>query len=79
MRVIRFTADWCQPCKMMAKVIDEVKPDIPIEVIDIDSNSDIALEYGIRTIPTLVMLDGNTEVKRSTGVLKAEELRNWLS
>ena len=78
MKVLRFTASWCQPCKMLAKTLEDVETQIPIEVIDIDENGDIAAEYGIRSVPTLIMLDGVIEVKRFSGMKMKNELSEWL-
>ena len=78
MKVLRFTASWCQPCKMLAKTLEDVETQIPIEVIDIDENGDIAAEYGIRSVPTLIMLDGGIEVKRFSGMKMKNELTEWL-
>lgn len=78
-RVLRFTAEWCEPCKSLAKILDKMNVNIPIEVYDIDKDTDIALEYGIRGVPTLVMLDGNTEVKRNVGLKPQEKLEEWFA
>ena len=78
-RVLRFTASWCQPCKMLAKNLESVNTNLPIEVIDIDVRSEVAMDYGIRSVPTLVMLDENTEVKRVTGAKTTKELESWLN
>ena len=78
MKVLRFTASWCQPCKMLAKTLEDVETQIPIEVIDIDENQELAMDYGIRGVPTLVMLDGDIEVKRVSGMLMKNQLTEWL-
>ena len=52
---------------------------MPIEVIDIDEKSDVAREFGIRSVPTLVMMDENTEVKRVSGALPQAQLEAWLN
>jgi thioredoxin 1 len=78
-RILRFTASWCQPCKSMAMMLEEINADIPVEVIDIDVHSEIAMEYGIRSVPTLVMKDGNIEVKRMAGVKTKERLTEWIN
>jgi thioredoxin 1 len=76
-KILRFTASWCQPCKGLAMNLMSADLDIPIEVIDIDAYSDVAVEYGIRSVPTLVMLDENIEVKRSSGVMTVQQLKDW--
>ena len=79
MKVLRFTASWCQPCKMLAKTLEDVETQIPIEVIDIDENQGLAMDYGIRGVPTLVMIDGDVEVKRVSGMLMKNQLTEWLA
>jgi thioredoxin 1 len=80
-RILRFTASWCQPCKVLAKNLESAKNNnnVPIEVVDIDVHSDIAMEYGIRSVPTLVMKDGNIEIKRFSGVRSLKELEGWIN
>jgi thioredoxin 1 len=78
-RILRFTASWCQPCKMLAKTLEEINTDIPIEVVDIDVHSDIAMDYNIRSVPTLVMKDGNIEMKRMVGMKSKQDLAEWLN
>ena len=78
-RVIRFTASWCGPCKGLATTLSGIETSLPIEVVDIDEKSDIAREFGIRSVPTLVMLDENTEIKRVTGALPKAQLEAWLN
>ena len=58
-RILRFTASWCGPCKSLAMNLENANLGLPIEVVDIDIHSDVAQEYGIRSVPTLVMLDEN--------------------
>jgi thioredoxin-like negative regulator of GroEL len=80
MKVLRFTASWCGPCKALAKTLEEVETNIPIDVIDVDERTDLALEYGIRSVPTMVMLDSNNQVvKKMTGTKPQTELREWLN
>ena len=79
-RILRFTASWCQPCKTLAKNLEMVNTKkVPIEVVDIDVHSEVAVEYGIRSVPTLVMKDENIEVKRFSGVKTTKELEAWIN
>lgn len=79
-RLLRFTASWCIPCRALALNLETANDiaNLPIEVIDIDIMSDITADYGVRSVPTLVMLDGNTEIKRMSGNTSVEKLREWL-
>ncbi len=77
MKVLKFYADWCAPCKMISTIIDGVKDKlpVPVEEINIDENNDIAKKYGIRGVPTLVMVDeSGAEVKRQVGMVTEKGL-----
>ena len=73
-KLIRFTASWCQPCKALASILEEINTNIPIEVVDIDAQQDIAIEYGIRGVPTLVKVDENGNVTGRMVGVKAKNL-----
>ena len=76
-RILRFTASWCEPCKTLSMNLESANIELPIEVVDIDVHDDLAKEYGIRSVPTLVMLDENIEVKRMIGSKTVKELQEW--
>jgi thioredoxin 1 len=78
-KVIRFTASWCQPCKMLAKTLEDVQTNLPIEVVDIDKDSDVAIEYGIRGVPTMVMVEDGTVLKRLVGMQNTKQLQEWFN
>ena len=78
-KILRFTASWCQPCKTMSTMLEEIKPQMPFEVIDVDVSPEIAVDFGIRSVPTLVMMDETIEMKRLTGIKTKEQLTEWLN
>ena len=78
-RVIRFTASWCGPCKMLEKTLETINTNKIIEVYDIDEHPEYATEFGIRGVPTLIMLEGNDEMKRMTGFKDKHQLETWLN
>ena len=78
-KVIRFTASWCQPCKMLAKTLEDVQTNLPIEIVDIDKDSDVAIEYGIRGVPTMVMVEDGTVLKRLVGMQNTKQLQEWFN
>jgi thioredoxin 1 len=77
-KVIRFTASWCGPCKMLAKTLERIETDVPIEVIDIDENTDLANEFNIRSVPTLVMMEDNVVTKTLIGNKTIQELEAFI-
>lgn len=78
-RVMRFTATWCGPCKALAKTLEEIDTNIPIEVFDVDEKPEIASEYGIRGVPTMIMMNENIEEKRIVGAKTKTELERWIN
>lgn len=79
MKLIKFQAEWCGPCRMLSKILDELNIDIDTEVVDIDKESDKVKAYGVRGIPTLVLLDDNgVEQGRLTGMQDRSTLKSFL-
>ena len=80
MKVLKFAAEWCGPCKMLSSVLEKYYDgDVPIENIDIDQNSEVAVRYGIRGVPTLVLLDDNGgELRRKSGMMMIDEFEKFI-
>jgi thioredoxin 1 len=82
MKVLKFEASWCSPCKMLSRVIEDAKDKITaeIECVDIDENADLAKQYGIRGVPTMVVVDSEgKEIKRQSGMMMESQLLQFLS
>jgi thioredoxin 1 len=78
MKILKFEAPWCVNCKYLDDLIAKIENKPTIEVIDIDEQSELAVEYGIRSVPTLVMIDENIEVRRMVGLVTKEKLKKWM-
>lgn len=81
MKALKFYATWCQPCKMLSKIIEEAgsKITMPIEDIDIEQNMELAQKYGIRGVPALVIVDEDgQELKRQSGMMQEDKLLEFL-
>ncbi len=77
--LIKFSASWCQPCKSLAANFKHVDMgDVALKEIDIDENLDMAKQYGIRGVPTMVLLEDGKEVKRTSGVLMADKIEEFI-
>jgi len=68
MKYLYFSAAWCGPCKTLSPIMNEVSSHIKVEKIDVDLDYEKAQKYRVRNIPTVVLVDGVTEVKRFIGV-----------
>jgi thioredoxin 1 len=75
--VKKFYGEWCSPCKLLAPVIEEIKKEITnvkFVDIDVDENGDLASQYGVRGVPTVVIEKNGVEVKRFVGMKQKSEL-----
>ena len=76
--IVDFWATWCGPCKMIAPVVDQVADElygkITVGKIDVDECREIAMEYGVMSIPTVIYFKNGVEVKRFVGVQSKEKL-----
>jgi thioredoxin 1 len=70
--LIDFWADWCMPCKLMAPILNEVATEVKdyanICKLNVDQEQGLAQQFGVRSIPTLVLMKNGKEVKRFVGV-----------
>lgn len=77
--LIDFYADWCGACKMMSPVVDEIAEElsnsIKVGKINVDENQDLAMEYGIMSIPTILLIKNGEVTKTFVGVRDKEELK----
>ena len=76
-KILKFSAPWCQPCKQLSKVMDDLNLPFPVEEINIDENEQIAAEFKIRGVPTLVLIKDGKEVSRISGTKTAEQIRQF--
>ncbi len=80
--LIDFSAEWCQPCKMMPPILKEVKKQlgdrIRILKVDVDRNPAIAQKHQIRNVPTLMVFKKGKVIFRQAGVIPAPQLVQML-
>ena len=68
--LLDFYADWCGPCKMVSPIIDEIAEENPqyvIGKINVDEEPELAIEFGVSTIPNLVVLEGGKVINQIAG------------
>ena len=81
--LVDFYATWCGPCKMLAPILEEVDErkeagDLLIVKVDVDEASDIAIRFGIQSIPTLIIFENGKMVKHALGYMPKPQLLNFL-
>jgi thioredoxin 1 len=73
MKYLYFSAPWCGPCKQLAPKMELVAETVTVEKILVDSDTETTEKYGIRNVPTVVLIDENeNEIERFVGVNTAE-------
>jgi len=76
--LVDFWAEWCGPCKMLGPVIDELATEFEgkakVGKVDIDSNRDAAVKYGIQSIPTVLILKNGEISNKFVGIASKDDL-----
>ena len=71
-----FSAPWCGPCRMLGPIMERVNNTIPVQKVNVDEQSDKAIQFNVRNVPTVVLLENGQEVKRFVGVRQESEYVN---
>ncbi|MHC1736130.1 MAG: thioredoxin [Erysipelotrichaceae bacterium] len=69
--LIDFYADWCGPCKMISPIMEKIStthPEVLVVKCDVDANQELAMKFGVRSIPTVVAMNKGVEVNRKVGL-----------
>jgi len=77
-----FHADWCGPCKTQDPIVEELEddyPDVDFEKVNVDEMQEVANEYQVRSLPTLIVENDDGIVERFVGVTQRDDLETALS
>ena len=79
MKVLKFEASWCGPCKMLSRVLEDMELSVEVDPIDVDTNQELAVKYGIRGVPTCVLLnDEGVEIRRQSGYMTEAQFNTFV-
>ena len=74
-----FTADWCAPCKALGPTMNRVAEQIQVNKVNIDYEADVVQKYGVRNIPTVVLVENGQEVRRFSGNRSYNDILNFIN
>jgi thioredoxin len=80
--ILDFYADWCQPCKALKHILQQIEneqPEIIIYQIDAEEEFELAAHFKVRNLPTLILINTNGETKSVSGVITKNKLQDMIS
>ncbi len=79
MKLLKFSAEWCRPCAALTKTLEGVELPVPLETMDIDEHQVLARTYGVRGVPTVILVNATGKaIKRFSGLKSKGEIEAWL-
>lgn len=75
--ILYFSAPWCAPCKQLGPIMDSLQGQINFRKIDVDNDTELSTKYGVRNIPTLVLLKNGKAVNRTTGLQSKQQILDF--
>ena len=76
-KILYFSASWCGPCKTLGPIMESASGQVNYQKVDVDSNPELSAKYGVRNIPTMVLVENGVEIRRKVGVLTKEQILNF--
>ena len=80
--LVDFWAPWCMPCRMIAPIVEEIAEEMQgkavVGKVNVDEEGELAMQFGVASIPTLIVFKGGKEVKRVVGVQSKAALMGFL-
>lgn len=79
--LIDFWASWCGPCRMLSPIVDAVAeetPSVKVCKVNVDDEQELAMQFGVQSIPTLVVMENGAVVNKTVGVQPKESIKRLL-
>ena len=77
-KIIYFSAPWCGPCKVLGPTMERLASELPITKVNVDEDTNTSVKYGIRNVPTLVLIDqSGKELNRLVGNVSEQQIKQF--
>lgn len=76
--LVDFYADWCGPCRAMGEILEELE-EVNILKVNVDEHQDLAMQFGVMSIPTIILFENGEQKKKNIGMMDKDALEKWLN
>jgi thioredoxin 1 len=74
-----YSANWCQPCQTLSPIMDQIASQIPITKINIDYEAELATRANVRSVPTVILVENEQEVRRFVGAKSYQDVIDFIN
>ena len=78
-KLFYYSAPWCVPCQSFGPVIDQVSAFMPVVKVNVDYEADLAARANVRSVPTVILVEGETEIRRFTGARSYQQVIDFIN
>ena len=78
-RLYYYSAPWCVPCQSFGPVMDQIGNIIPVVKVNVDYETDLAARANVRSVPTVILVEGETEIRRFVGARSYEQVIQFIN
>lgn len=78
-QIYYFSGQWCQPCQTFGPIMEQIGKQIKVNKIDVDYEPDVQRRFNIQSVPTVILVENEQEVKRFVGSRSYEQVLDWIN